>query len=118
MKFIDTEVFNIGGLIFSEILGDFALKEYAKQSLTSSLFIGIFGYIGVITFLIRSLKQSQVLYVNAMWDGWSARIESLAAIFILGERFDDPRKYIGIALIIAGLFFLRSPVVQTKVIQE
>jgi multidrug transporter EmrE-like cation transporter len=118
MQFIDTEIFNIGGLIFAEILGDFALKEYAKQSLISSLCIGIFGYIGVVVFLIRSLRQSQILYVNAMWDGWSALIESLAAIFILGERFDDPRKYFGIALIIAGLFFLRSPVVQTKVIHS
>lgn len=118
MKFVDTEVFNIGGIILSEILGDFALKEYAKQSLMSSLFIGIFGYIGVIVFLIRSLRQSQILYVNAMWDGWSALIESLAAIILLGERFDDPRKYFGVALIVAGIFFLRSPVVQTKVIHE
>lgn len=118
MKLVDTEMFNIGGLILSEILGDFALKEYAQRSVISSLFIGIIGYIGVIIFLIRSLRNSQVLYVNAMWDGWSALVESFAAIFILGERFDHPQKYLGVVLIIAGLFFLRTPVVQTKILYD
>ena len=118
MKIVDTEIFNIGGLILSEILGDFALKEYAQHSVLSSLFIGVVGYIGVIIFLLRSLRNSQVLYVNAMWDGWSALVESFAAIFILGERFDNPQKYFGVILIIAGLFFLRTPVVQTKILYD
>jgi multidrug transporter EmrE-like cation transporter len=47
--------------------------------------------------------------VNAAWDGISAFVESLMAYLILGERFSDPNQYIGIGLIIVGLFFLKIP---------
>ena len=65
----------------------------------------------VIYFLIRSLQGSQILLVNAAWDGLSTLIESIAAMVILGEKFDDPYKYVGIIFIIIGLFFLKLPVV-------
>jgi multidrug transporter EmrE-like cation transporter len=71
--------------------------------------IGSAGYVGVIYYLIRSLQGSQVLLVNAAWDGLSALIESVAAFIFLGERFDDPWKYFGVFLIIIGLFFLKLP---------
>jgi hypothetical protein len=32
-------------------------------------------------------------------------------MIFLGERFDDPLQYIGVSFIIAGLFFLRLPVI-------
>ena len=67
--------------------------------------------IGVVWFLIKSLQGSTVLLVNAAWDGLSALIESAAAFFILGERLADPSQYIGLVLIIMGLFFLKLPVV-------
>jgi multidrug transporter EmrE-like cation transporter len=70
---------------------------------------GILGYVGVIYFLIASLKGSNVLMVNAAWDGISALIESAAAFVILGERFSDPNQYIGLGLIVSGLFFLKIP---------
>jgi len=44
------------------------------------------------------------LLVNAVWDGLSALLETIAAMVILGERFEDPWKYIVIALIILGLY--------------
>jgi len=71
---------------------------------------GILGYVGVIFFLIKSLRGSSVMMVNAAWDGISALIESIAAYFILGERLSDPNQYIGIGLIVCGLFFLKIPV--------
>jgi hypothetical protein len=30
------------------------------------------------------------LLVNAVWDGMSALLETIAAMIILGEYFDDP----------------------------
>jgi multidrug transporter EmrE-like cation transporter len=53
-----------------------------------------------------------ILTVNSAWDGTSALIESLAAYILLGERFEDPFKYVGIAFIVVGLFFLRMPVMK------
>lgn len=98
-------------LIFTEIVGDFGFNEFANKGGFKNFLSGTAGYVGVVYFLIRSLQGSQVLLVNAAWDGLSALIESLAAIIVLGERFDDPWKYLGIFLIVLGLFFLRMPVV-------
>jgi len=38
-----------------------------------------------------------------------ALIESIAAYVVLGERFTDPNQYIGLGLIVSGLFFLKIP---------
>ena len=95
-------------LAISEIFGDFNFKTFARTGTSSSFFRGSLGYIGVIYFLIRSLRMSNVLYVNAQWDGMSAIIESLAAYFILGERLNKPREYCGILVIILGIFMLHS----------
>ena len=99
------------GLCFTEIVGDFGYKEFANKGGIKNFAVGTAGYVGVIYFLIRSLQGSQVLLVNAAWDGLSALIESIAAIIVLREKFDDPWKYFGIFLIIIGLFFLKLPVV-------
>ena len=96
-------------LVFTEIVGDFGFKKFANDGGFTNFTIGIVGYIGVIYYLIRSLQGSSVLLVNAVWDGISALIESLAAIIILGETLDEPIKYVGIVFIIAGLFCLKVP---------
>jgi len=101
-------------LIFTEIIGDFGYKEFANKGGVNNFITGTVGYIGVVYFLIRSLQNSQVLLVNAAWDGLSALIESIAAIVILGEKFDDPWRYFGIVLIVLGLFFLKMPLVNEK----
>jgi len=49
------------------------------------------------------------MMVNAAWDGVSALIESIAAYVVFGERFSDPNQYIGLGLIVSGLFFLKIP---------
>jgi multidrug transporter EmrE-like cation transporter len=102
-------LYSIGLLSTTEIFGDFALKKYANEGGFAYLAYGILGYFGVVYFLIQSLRGSSVLMVNAAWDGVSAFLESLMAYLVLGERFSDPNQYIGIALIVAGLFFLRIP---------
>jgi multidrug transporter EmrE-like cation transporter len=96
-------------LIFTEIVGDFGFKEFANYGGITNFTVGLSGYVGVIYYLIRSLQGSNILLVNAVWDALSAIIESIAAIIILGERFDDPCKYLGIILIFAGLYFLKMP---------
>jgi hypothetical protein len=106
MSYVD-----IGALCLTEIIGDFGYKEFANKGGIKNFAVGTVGYVGVIYFLIKSLQGSQVLLVNAAWDGLSALIESIAAIIVLGEKFNDPWKYFGIFLIVLGLFFLKLPVV-------
>lgn len=95
----------------AEIVGDFGYKEFANKGGIKPFAVGTIGYVGVIFFLIKSLQGSSILLVNSAWDGISTLIESLAAFVLLGERFDDPFKYIGIGFIIVGLFFLKMPIV-------
>ena len=105
---------DISLLILTEIVGDFGYKKFADKGGLTNFAVGTVGYIGVIYALIRSLQGSQVLVVNAAWDGLSALVESAAAIVILGEGFDDPWKYFGIFLIVLGLFFLKLPIFNAK----
>ena len=106
MSYIDISL-----IVLTEIIGDFGYKKFADNGGINNFAIGTVGYIGVIYLLIRSLQGSQVLVVNAAWDGVSALFESIAAIVVLGEKFDDPWRYMGIVFIILGLFLLKLPVV-------
>ena len=99
---------NIIMLSLFEILGDFQFKFFARQGKLANFGGGLVGYSGVIYFLIAALKQGNVLWVNGMWDGVSGVIESLAAFFILGERFNNWFQYLGLAMITTGLVLLRK----------
>ena len=98
---------DVSALSISEIVGDFGFKGVARFGDINSWLTGIGGYIGVIYFLIRSLRVGNVLYTNAAWDGISAVLESLFAFFIAGERLTNPVQYMGVVFIIAGLFALK-----------
>jgi hypothetical protein len=92
-----------------EIIGDFALKQYANKGGLRNLAIGIVGYVGVVAMLIVSLQDSTILMVNGAWDGISTIIESLAAFVILGERFDNIWQYVGLIMIASGIYLLKIP---------
>lgn len=109
MSYVD-----LTSLILTEIVGDFGYKKFADEGGIKNFIVGSTGYMGVIYFLIRSLQGSQLLLVNAAWDGLSALMESIAAMIFLGERFEDPTKYVGIILIIIGLFFLKVPLLSER----
>jgi multidrug transporter EmrE-like cation transporter len=96
-------------LSLTEIIGDFALKQYANRGGIMPLTVGTLGYIGVVGMLIVSLQGSTVLMVNNGWDGISAIIESIAAYIFLGERFHNWFQYMGVFFIISGLYLLKIP---------
>lgn len=98
---------DIIGTCITEIVGDFGFKNYARTLSSAGFLQGIVGYVGVIFFLIRSLRRGSVLYVNGMWDGMSGILESLAAFFILGERLKHPMQYVALAIITGGIVMLR-----------
>jgi multidrug transporter EmrE-like cation transporter len=104
----------IFALSCSEIVGDFGFKNFANGGGVVPFAIGISGYIGVVVMLIVSLQNSTVLMVNGGWDGMSAVIESVAAYLFLGERFHHPFQYLGLFLIIVGIYFLKIPINKQK----
>jgi multidrug transporter EmrE-like cation transporter len=105
---IDTQLFYLIVLCLVEILGDFSLEKYTKTWAIEDLSKGIFYYIAVVFFLIKSLVGSNILYVNGMWDGISGLIESMAAYFYLGERLDTTYQYFGLGFIIVGIILLKK----------
>ena len=105
---MDIGFINIILLCFVEVYGDFALRFYAQTNSLKWLGHGIAGYVGVVYFLIQSLRFNNVLYVNGLWDGMSGVLESIAAYVILGDRLKKPVEYAGLVLIIAGVFLLRG----------
>ena len=99
----------IFALALVEIVGDYGLKEYANEGGWHYLATGVVGYISVVILLIISLQGSTLLLVNNAWDGASSVLESLFAFFILGERFDNYLQYLGVFMIISGMFLLKIP---------
>ena len=98
---------NIFLATLTEIIGDFGFKNFARTGATDGFMQGTLGYMGVIYFLIKSLKKANVLYVNGAWDAISAVVESLAAYIILGERFNHPMQYVALGIITLGIILLR-----------
>lgn len=92
----------------AEIVGDFGFKGVARQGGPANWVAGLGGYVGVIYYLIKSLRVGNVTYVNGMWDGVSAILETAAAYFLFGETLNSPMQYLGLGLIIAGLFALKA----------
>jgi multidrug transporter EmrE-like cation transporter len=90
-----------------EIFGDFNLRWYAQSNQLSYLGYGIVGYIGVVYYLIKSLRSDNVLYVNGMWDGVSGLMESVAAYVVLGDRLEKIHQYFGLILVIVGIYLLK-----------
>ena len=92
----------------AEIFGDFSYKDFARHGKPLDFAKGSAGYLAVVYFLIKLLKSGNVLYVNGMWDGVSALLESIAAYLILGEKLNTPSQYFGLLFIIIGIFILHS----------
>jgi multidrug transporter EmrE-like cation transporter len=100
---------DVSALSIAEIVGDFGFKAFARGGGVPAFAQGAIGYVGVIYFLIRSLRVSNILYLNGMWDGVSAVLETIAAYVILGERLNRPIEYVGLLAIIMGIFLLHAP---------
>lgn len=89
-----------------EYVGDSSLKEYARKNTLHSLVIGITTYAILVYGIILVLRQTNVIYMNTMWDSVSALIESLLAMILLGETLSNGIQYYGMAMVIVGIFLL------------
>lgn len=103
-------VFNVTMACLAEIFGDFKFKDFAREGGTSNFTQGILGYIGVIWYLVKSLRHANIIYINGLWDGISGLLETLAAYFILKEKLNTPIQYAGLGLIVVGLFLFKRTV--------
>ncbi len=101
------------GLSLVELIGDFGAKQFANLGGIKNLGIGIIGYIGVFLSLIINFQGSSILMVNTAWDGVSTIIGALFGFFVLKERFESWTQYLGIPIIILGMFLLKIPITKS-----
>ena len=101
-------------LCLAEIVGDTGYKWFANDGGVQNFAIGSVGYLGVVYYLIRSLQGSKLIVVNTAWDGVSTIMEDAFAFFFLGERYDFWIQYVGLFLILIGLYFLKMPIKRKK----
>ena len=101
-------ILDISIMSLTEIVGDFGFKNVARTGSLQGWGAGLVGYVGVIFYLIKSLRLGNVTYVNGMWDGVSTILETLVAFFMFGEQLNSWKQYMGLGLIILGLFILKS----------
>jgi hypothetical protein len=91
-----------------EYIGDSNFKFYARTGNNNNLILGIIFYGLVIKFLIEALKSSNLIYANGMWDGVSTVIATVLAYFLLNETLNSPLQWIGLLMIVGGIFALHS----------
>lgn len=94
-------------VVVIEVFADFNLKWYATSNAIQYLVYGVLGYAGLIWALIQAMTHENVLYVNALWDGLSGLVQSIAAYIILGDRLKSGQQYVGVVMIIAGVVLLQ-----------
>ena len=70
--------------------------------------MGLVAYAVMISFLIKALSRSNLIYTNGMWDGVSAIITTVLAFLLLGERLSNIQQWIGLVMIICGIFALHT----------
>ena len=101
-------VVDITLMSLTEIIGDFGFKGVARHPTPFNWVTGIGGYIGIIYYLIKSLRVGNVTYVNGMWDGISSILETLVAYLVFGERLNNKWQYLGILMIAVGIVLLKG----------
>ncbi len=91
-------------LTSTELVGDIALKHYAKTDNKLFLGIGTSAYLGLVYILQYYLKKQSLGLVNGYWDAFS-NIATTTAAFCMGERFTS-KQIAGLSLIAGGMFLL------------
>jgi multidrug transporter EmrE-like cation transporter len=92
---------------FIEYFGDSNLKFFARTDNLKYLFYGTGFYMVLIKFIIDILKMSNIIYMNIMWDGTSAILETAMAYILLGERLSNIYQYIGLFITFCGMMLLK-----------
>jgi len=89
-----------------EYLGDSNFKFYARSGESKYLAYGSGAYIVMVWVLIRILKQSNVMYMNMLWDATSIIMETALAYILLGETLDNNYQMVGFIAILAGIVLM------------
>jgi len=92
-------------VVLLELLGDTALREYAKNGDVVSLALGVGTYNYMLGWWVSALKTRPLAIANAQWDGWSSLATATWCQFGLKEELTT-RQWIGAYTVGIGLVLL------------
>jgi multidrug transporter EmrE-like cation transporter len=91
---------------FVEFIGNMSFKTYARSNELNYLIIGAVAYFLMVKLLIETLRTSNLMYANGMWDGVSTILETVLAFILLRETLSNGYQWSGLGFIIVGTFLL------------
>lgn len=87
----------------AEFTSDASFKFFARTAQPFYLFTGVIANIVIMYLLYLLLKISNLVYMNALWEGWGLIFESLMAFILLGEALANNYQYYGLFFTILGM---------------
>lgn len=96
----------LGNLI--EFSNDASIKLFSRTGKSIYFLLGIILSIAMIITLVYLFQISNLMYVNAIWEGVGILFETSLAFLILGEVLNNRYQYVGIGLIILGLMLMNT----------
>jgi len=96
---------SVAVVVFLELIGDTALRQYAQKGGVLALALGVGAYNYMLTWWIAVLKKMPLAIGNAQWDGWSSLITALWCQFGLNEVLTI-RQWVGVYAVGLGLMLL------------
>lgn len=90
----------------AEFTSDASFKFFARTAQPFYLFAGVTANIVIMYLLYLLLKISNLVYMNALWEGWGLIFESLMAFILLGEVLANHYQYFGLFFTILGMILM------------
>lgn len=90
----------------SEFSSDASFKFFARTSKPFYLYSGVIFNIFIMYLLYEILKISNLVYMNALWEGTGLIFESVLAFILLGETLSNTYQYFGLFFTIVGMTLL------------
>lgn len=91
-------------ITMTELIGDMNLKIFATSNTLFNFYVGVFMYFMLVLELTVGFQTMGIGWLNGAWDGTSTLVSVLAG-FAMGEKLSG-QQYLGLGLIIAGLYLL------------
>lgn len=89
-----------------EFASDASFKIFARTNKILFLYYGIISNVFIMILLYFLLKISNLVYMNALWEGSGLIFETILSFILLKETLTNSYQYYGLFFIILGISFM------------
>jgi multidrug transporter EmrE-like cation transporter len=84
------------GMTLAELFGNAHLKWYAENGKHHHLSLGVFAWLAVLFFLIKTLSQKSMMWTCIMWEAMIVLGGAISAWLVFGEKFTHWIQWLGV----------------------